>query len=490
MALTKASYSMVTGAVVNVLDYGADPTGVADSTSAIQAALDYAGSLSIADTIYSPVNAYYVLKGGTTVFLPAGKYKTSVTLNVPLNVNLKGAGRNSTLISSSYDGIILQNYNVPYAPGTYGQPGNFWRDFCVSGDKTKTNQVGIQLLRWDLCLMSNVLIQSCGSHGIIIAQCLVSLFELVDCENNNGDGMVLRDGYISSGDPTLNNYPTNACTFNVCHFVGNGSVGLRLAQYGTGGAVNGCVFNECVFEYNDNSSAIGTGYNVVITTGCSMVNEFNDCWAEDTKVNAHIYVDHNESGSATRFNNLHHFGGGEAGYPNRCIIANRGNVYINNAFGQNSSYKIINGSNSPFQLNKANGVHIWATNFKGNVVLNNNFVEDENNVSTGLFNNLNMNSYGAVYGSSSTKGQSGAYLDQWSTETQTFPFAAMIGGQGFVIGNGTVAPTSKIISGSGSPLNVVIANIGSLYLRTDGGAATTLYIKEANNGLATGWVAK
>lgn len=43
--------------------------------------------------------------------------------------------------------------------------------------------------------------------------------------------------------------------------------------------------------------------------------------------------------------------------------------------------------------------------------------------------------------------------------------------------------------GSGSPETVVTANVGSLYLRTDGGAATTLYVKESGTG-NTGWVAK
>jgi hypothetical protein len=48
----------------------------------------------------------------------------------------------------------------------------------------------------------------------------------------------------------------------------------------------------------------------------------------------------------------------------------------------------------------------------------------------------------------------------------------------------------RLLFGAGSPLNVVTADIGTLYLRTDGGAGTTLYVKEANNGLSTGWVAK
>jgi len=43
--------------------------------------------------------------------------------------------------------------------------------------------------------------------------------------------------------------------------------------------------------------------------------------------------------------------------------------------------------------------------------------------------------------------------------------------------------------GAGDPENVVTANIGSLYLRTDGGANTTLYVKESGTG-NTGWIAK
>jgi hypothetical protein len=44
-------------------------------------------------------------------------------------------------------------------------------------------------------------------------------------------------------------------------------------------------------------------------------------------------------------------------------------------------------------------------------------------------------------------------------------------------------------SGTGSPEGVVTASVGSLYSRTDGGAGTTLYVKETGAG-NTGWVAK
>lgn len=47
----------------------------------------------------------------------------------------------------------------------------------------------------------------------------------------------------------------------------------------------------------------------------------------------------------------------------------------------------------------------------------------------------------------------------------------------------------RITSGSGSPEGVVSGNVGSMYLRADGGPGTALYIKESGAG-STGWVAK
>ena len=47
----------------------------------------------------------------------------------------------------------------------------------------------------------------------------------------------------------------------------------------------------------------------------------------------------------------------------------------------------------------------------------------------------------------------------------------------------------RMMSGTGSPESVVTAPVGSLWLRTNGGANTTLYVKESGTG-NTGWVAK
>jgi len=57
--------------------------------------------------------------------------------------------------------------------------------------------------------------------------------------------------------------------------------------------------------------------------------------------------------------------------------------------------------------------------------------------------------------------------------------------------SGTLSLNNKVrfLTGSGSPEGVNAAPVGSLYTRTDGGAGTTLYVKESGTG-NTGWVAK
>jgi len=49
---------------------------------------------------------------------------------------------------------------------------------------------------------------------------------------------------------------------------------------------------------------------------------------------------------------------------------------------------------------------------------------------------------------------------------------------------------ASIHSGNGSPEGKVAAYKGSLYLRKDGGASTTLYVKTSGDGTNTGWTAK
>lgn len=85
MALTKATFSMIDGAVVNVMDYGATGDGSTDDTSAIQAALDTRQN----------------------VYIPAGTYKTSATLSPYRGQVIFGEGNPERSISAQLPASVL-----------------------------------------------------------------------------------------------------------------------------------------------------------------------------------------------------------------------------------------------------------------------------------------------------------------------------------------------------------------------------------------------
>ena len=74
MALTKVTNSMISGSAANILDFGADPTGVNDSAPAINAALAQLGALS----------------GGGELIIPSGTFLVNSQCRVPSNVHIRG----------------------------------------------------------------------------------------------------------------------------------------------------------------------------------------------------------------------------------------------------------------------------------------------------------------------------------------------------------------------------------------------------------------
>lgn len=94
--------------------------------------------------------------------------------------------------------------------------------------------------------------------------------------------------------------------------------------------------------------------------------------------------------------------------------------------------------------------------------------------STKLSNPQTLDSYGKL--------RQPVYIDQ--------PVIATVQGLGNVPDHDTgVIGYVPIIRGAGSPEGVVTANRGTIYLRTDGAANSTLYVKESDDGLNTGWSA-
>ena len=80
---------------INVLSYGADRTGVYDSTSSIQAAIT-AAAATVTLGAGAETGTEGVNWGPSIVYLPAGTYQITSTLLIPNGVGLCGAGARST----------------------------------------------------------------------------------------------------------------------------------------------------------------------------------------------------------------------------------------------------------------------------------------------------------------------------------------------------------------------------------------------------------
>jgi hypothetical protein len=105
MALTKATYSMISGAVLNVFDYMTQAQR--DDVSSRAATLDVAGAIQAAlDDATGPGG---VAGKGYAVFMPSGRYRIGSTLSVPNGTILYGAGRNQTGLrpTAGFTGVMI-----------------------------------------------------------------------------------------------------------------------------------------------------------------------------------------------------------------------------------------------------------------------------------------------------------------------------------------------------------------------------------------------
>ena len=119
MTLTKVTHVMITGAEANVLDFGADPTGVADSTSAITAAI----------------------ATGCTVHIPTGIYKCNVDIN--RKVVLIGDGTQNTILKPYDDTIAVMTYTYTAMHNPVFAFWDYHSEIHSIGFNSNTDKVGV-----------------------------------------------------------------------------------------------------------------------------------------------------------------------------------------------------------------------------------------------------------------------------------------------------------------------------------------------------------
>lgn len=245
MSLTKVSYSMINGAAVNVLDYGADPTGVADSTAAIQAAIDT----------------------GKTVWIPNGTYSvTSLNLKGKYP-NIVGDGINQTIIKArSSVGKLIDAYessDVQISPVLIS-------NLTIDGD-SKVTEAAISMRYRHLSNIDTVVIKNVNavnSAGLFAVDCWLT---------------VMNNSRVVDSYNGINFYGSNhRSTVNSCSFVACSNVGINCDSNGTAADGNmALVFNNCDVEF-------GTGLGAYLDVTSAA---FYGCYMGENLNGSSFYVD-------------------------------------------------------------------------------------------------------------------------------------------------------------------------------------------------------
>lgn len=195
MSLTKATYSMIEGAPVNVLDYGAVGDGVADDTTAIQSAVNAAQAT------------------GQSVYLPAGTYLvTSVNgagaINISAGIEMFGDGSGTIIkLKTGATGFVIYGYNVSVFSGLY------LHDFTVDGNNVATAQLDvglIQILNASDFVLDNLTVKN-GTRAVAPA-------------GINGIAIADTAGNVTSG--TVQNCVVENCSKGLLNWTSNARNGL------------------------------------------------------------------------------------------------------------------------------------------------------------------------------------------------------------------------------------------------------------------------
>lgn len=516
----------------SVKDFGAIGNGVTDDTTSVQAAINACATA-----------------GGGTVYFPSGSYVISqITINGQNNVNLRGAGESSiiiwtfnagaaagsllTITNSSrtrirdlvFNGSGLTNPSATRSnhlivvgnavAGTCQDTSVFWCTFtgmvANSGDGVHlvgsagnlvdtawvkynrfdgTSRFGIcvrQGVRYaflnqnyltncetELALVTNAALTNTGIQfiGNEITHTSATVRHAIRMEGDSGavttvvccaENVVLG-GFMTAANITYLQILNNVVTSGA--FASTDSV-LRVFGAVTMGVVSGNFVNR------DSGTSVGPNASLELSGGAApsvMRLSQNVLTNDKTGANFITVVDCTRYSIGSNIMKSANAGANLYGIDVQAVTVATTDALI----GPGNSFTATAGSMAASVRLLANGANITDISVVGNQADNIDFgLRAEVGGGGGAFNGQLM------FGTNNWDAATGDIQEVGTT---------LIPRIGFNAGTaGTVGP--QCFRGAGSPETVVSARVGSVYLRTDGGQATTFYYKETG-AAATGWVA-
>lgn len=225
MSLTKATYSMIEGAVANVLDFGADPTGTTDSSAAFEAA----GAT------------------GKTIFVPKGVYQASFGLRNSQIIFGEGARNQSKIIPPAGATHVIAI--VPNSFGGMSKQHCQIRDLSIENPNNVSNCVGVFFSATGVSQINdNHRIDNVYINGFFIGVYVTGRMILHTYTNVEVDSCGI--GMKIDGDPS--NYAVNLNTFIMCRWISCDDEGVRIAGYNIANK-----FISCNIEGNNTNGNVG-----------------------------------------------------------------------------------------------------------------------------------------------------------------------------------------------------------------------------------------
>jgi hypothetical protein len=196
MALTKVSYSMINGAYINVLDYGATGNGTTDDTAAVQAAANAA----VGKVLYFPPGSYKIVDGFDVIGNGTSIVGDSAILLYPKT-------------SSISNHCIRINGNSCYVANlTIQSPAGLVRNdtgFAISVGDVNTQTQNVEINNVSCINIGSAAIWFSNVDGPLVSNCFIK-----DCK---ADGIHFSDGcsrIIADSNILIGNEDDNIAVVN------------------------------------------------------------------------------------------------------------------------------------------------------------------------------------------------------------------------------------------------------------------------------------
>lgn len=335
MSLTKVSYSMIQGALANILDFGADPTGATSSTDALNAAIATGNSVYVPKGTYK-LTAMSTLPSGCCVY-GEGPLKSRFICDIVSHTGtfLRMAGGNNIVEKVAIEGNSTADGTAVRITSTNEYEFTGWmtlRDVHITGIK-----VGL-----DMNNVFSVLVDNCRIYSNYRGVRIVPSYDGIGDNgyfttitfnktyiNQNADyglaavptifshNLVLRDTVIESNEGVVSNHQarivkTDPLVITNCYFELENTIPALLLEEcvttingiymnGTGGINLGTVSNT--FYLID--AAIGASTDAIFANGTSLqqVQIVNSSLGTST-LNATRLLIQNSTVSGTYYRNL------------------------------------------------------------------------------------------------------------------------------------------------------------------------------------------